>query len=251
MVYPSEGKHTKGRLEKPTILIPNFWIRTNDISAIARKEATEKVTQCIRCVHYSKFREFPERSLWKRTPEGLLQFPDNGSPSTPKSNGGAKTEPSQASITANDFLLFAAIDYHVFRKWEVQVQSAGETLFSTKDMPPSTIIDVDSVEATIPVVAAQMVHRPHSQSQLRGIATQTADEKFILDLFWTSIKWTRKQRHARSISIPMHPDHAKISASLTELARAYYYPVVQHIKGTTSPDISDLDLARINVGQTL
>lgn len=182
-----------------------------------------------------------DSTLWNMTPAGLLQpvKPATASPSSAVKPGPA---------TAKDFLLFAAIDYHVFREWEVEIRSGDKSVFSTKGIQPSAVVDVDSEEAALYIVAANMVRRPHSQSPIRAKATQLGEETFVLDLDSVDI-------NAPACWIDFHsyaPDNAKVSASLSQLAHSYFV-IVHHI----NQQYAELQreparkLARIHVGQTL
>src|SRR4051794_14634733 len=75
-------------------------------------------------------------ALWTITDGGLLQ------PTTPvrPASGPTKIDPFQPP-SVRDFLLFAAIDYHSFREWEVRIESEKRIIFSTKGMEASSVID--------------------------------------------------------------------------------------------------------------
>ena len=192
-----------------------FWIRTEQISPSARQEALTKVLDVLEPVFYDH--RPAVTSPWKLTTAGLV-CPIKHVVSLPSQNE------SPPLPSARDFLLFAAIDYHVFRDWAVDVYVKDELVFSTKDMPYESVVDVDNQEMALYVVAAHMVTRPHSQSPLRARAKRrnNAPDSYILHL-------DHLDRNAPSCSIDFHsyaPDYAKVSASLNELAAAYYRVVM-------------------------
>ena len=221
----------------------NFWVRSNEVSIAARARALDKVLSQLRCVTYRPPVTLLEEKLWSITSSGMLTNPRLVSSSTTYE---IKCPPP----IARDFLLFAAIDYHAFREWEVQIFSKGSMVFSTRDMTASAIIDVYSEEDAIQVVAAQMVRRPHSQSPLRGRATKTSDDEngpYTLDLDTIN-------RDIPICAIDFHsyaPDGHKVSATLSELGRSYFR-VVRYLKDNSPRDIGlSGQIARIEVGQTL
>ena len=221
----------------------NFWVRSNEVTTEARAKALEKVLSQLRCTTYRPPGTPLDEEMWSITSSGMLTKP-RLIPSSPS------FEIKCPLPIARDFLLFAAIDYHAFREWEVQIYSKGSMVFSTKNMTPSAIIDVNSEEEAIQVVAAQMVRRPHSQSPLRGIATKTSDDPYgpyVLDL-------DTIDRNIPICAIDFHsyaPDGHKVSATLSELGRSYFR-VVHYLKDNSPRDIGlSGQIARIEVGQTL
>jgi hypothetical protein len=180
-------------------------------------------------------------SRWKVTDAGLLQGMDEGPPGPPDT-----TE----TPTARDFLRFATVHYHAFWQWDVQIMAHGKLLFSTGGSAEGAIFDVDSTAAALPIVAAQMVRRPRSQSVLRGLAKHEGpleSDPYVLDI-------QHIDRDEPICSIDFHsyaPDSTKVAASLHELATAYYR-VVQYLKrmsidAPTPPGIA----AHVLVGETL
>ncbi|KAK1223991.1 hypothetical protein PQX77_013127 [Marasmius sp. AFHP31] len=229
----------------------NFWVRADDITPTGIKDALEKVTNVLHCVVWEERSsdELPmlDESLWARGDVGMIR------PKTwpPTSNPSTAVKPADSAITPRDFLLWAAIEYHAFHEWEVEIYSRESLLYTTKGKPPSTVVDVESEEDAIPVVAAQMVRRPHSQTTLRAkLARPEVDgEPRVLNL-------DRIDLDAPTCYIDFHsyaPESAKVSASLNELAHSYFV-VTQHIKQHastwsigSSPDV----LMRVSVGQSL
>ena len=221
----------------------NFWVRSNEVTTEARAKALENVLSLLRCVTYRPPETALDEKMWSITSSGFLTK--------------ARLVPSSPSYEikcplpiARDFLLFAAIDYHAFREWEVHIYSKGSMVFSTKNMTPSAIIDVCSEEDAIQVVAAQMVRRPHSQSPLRGKATKTSDDEYgpyVLDL-------DAIDRNIPICAIDFHsyaPENHKVSATLSELGRSYLR-VARYLKDNSPRDIGiSGQIARIEVGQTL
>ncbi len=136
-------------------------------------------------------------------------------------------------------------------EWEVQIYTKELLVFSTKDMPPSSIIEVKNEEEAIQVVAAQMVRRPRSQSSLRGIATKKNENEngpYVLNLDTVN-------RNVPVCSIDFHsyaPNGHKISATLSELARSYFR-VVTYLKNNSSSNGIELSgqIAQIEVDQAL
>ncbi|KAF5338428.1 hypothetical protein D9758_012246 [Tetrapyrgos nigripes] len=241
----------------------NFWIRADDITSDGKTEALEKVTDILHCVVWEDVTgEFPslDEDLWVRMDGGMIR-PRSWPPvmqsdsTTPVDLVDAVKPPPHnppPKITPHDFLLWAAIEYHAFHEWEVEIRSHGSSCYSTKGKPANTVVDVENEEAAIQVVAAQMVRRPHSQSPLRALATRKADgEPYVLDLDQINLDATACYIDFHSYA----PESAKVSASLRELAHSYFV-VTQHIKqhastwsGATAPEPGTL--ARIKVGQSL
>ncbi|KIY67858.1 hypothetical protein CYLTODRAFT_490261 [Cylindrobasidium torrendii FP15055 ss-10] len=221
-----------------------FWIRSEAVTVHARKTALEKVTGTISCVRLEKWDNEPplDEENWRATSAGLL-YPFKHLPPPSPSPGASKS----SHITAEDFLYFAAIDYHAFRSWKVEIHSGGKCVFSTAGMPASTVIDVDSEDSAIYVVAANMVRRPHSQSPLRAAATLVGEDSYTLNIDAVDL-------NAPACAIDFHsyaPEKSKVSASLVQLAHSYY-TVVQHIKATSDSEILvSSGLARIVVGRAL
>jgi len=221
----------------------NLWVRSNEVTTEARAKALEKVLSQLRCTTYRPPGTPLDEKMWSITPSGMLTKPRLVPSSLPY-------EIKCPLPIARDFLLFAAIEYHAFREWEVQIYSKGSMVFSTKNMIPYAIIDVSSEEDAIQVVAAQMVRRPHSQSPLRGIATKIGDDHYgpyVLDL-------DTIDRDIPICSIDFHsyaPEGHKVSATLSELGRSYFR-VVRYLKDNSPRDIGlSGQIARIEVSQTL
>ncbi|KAF9506755.1 hypothetical protein BS47DRAFT_1352434 [Hydnum rufescens UP504] len=233
----------------------NFWIRSNEITAAARAEALKKTSSVLPPVTYKHLATPPDKSLWRLTSEGLI-IPANWTPVSP---GWSPVTPSSLSIkpslldppSARDFLLFAATDYHLFRDWAVNVYQGDELQFSTLWMPHNSVIDVDSEDKALAVVAAHMVRRPYSQTQLRDSAKNegsTDQGPWSLNLVGVNLD-------APVCAIDFHSyssTSAKVSASLNELARAYYR-VVQHVKqhAIAFDALDSGQLATVNIGQSL
>jgi hypothetical protein len=112
------NRHAESRHFVPGIRsaygISNFWVRAEDVTVLCCSKALKKVLSVLHCVLYkeSTFNE----CLWCMTTAGLV----HPAGVTPPLQNTAPIVPS-----AHDFLLFAAIDYHAFREWEVQVRSRG------------------------------------------------------------------------------------------------------------------------------
>ncbi|KAH8092218.1 hypothetical protein BXZ70DRAFT_464708 [Cristinia sonorae] len=222
----------------------NFWIRSEEVTSAARSEALRKVTSLIHPVMYEGLEEPLDETLWRITSAGLVQR-EAIVPISPN------LPPKPTPPSARDFLLFAAIDYHVFRKWEVMIYQRGGLAFSTKGMPASSVVDVESEEEALLVVAAQMVRRPHSQSPLRGQAKNEGSSDIgPYTLYLDTISLDKP-----ACAIDFHsysPDSAKVSASLTELAGAYFR-VVQYIKRSVDTPGWHVngEVAKVSVGQTV
>ncbi|EDR04955.1 uncharacterized protein LACBIDRAFT_294967 [Laccaria bicolor S238N-H82] len=125
-----------------------------------------------------------------------------------------------------------------------QQQNLNKMVFCTKNMPPSSIIDVASERY------AEMVRRPHSQSPLRGVATRVGDNEYgpvytiDIDLVNHDIPICAIDFHSYA------PQGHKVSATLSELARPYFR-VVQYLKQNAPQEIGPGQVARVEVGQTL
>lgn len=230
----------------------NFWVRAGDISLDTRKEGLRKASSVIHPVTYEdrSATETPlDEKVWTRTSAGMI-YPALWALPSPT------TTQATPSPTSRHFLLWAATEYHVFHDWEVEIYSDGSLLYTTKAKPASTVVDVDTVESAIPVVAAQMIRRPHSQSKIRMLASKSSDNApFVLDL-------AKVDLDCPACSIDFHsyaPESSKVSASLRELAESYFI-VVQYIKkhyptwsdsAKCSPGTINPPLARVHVGQSL
>ncbi|KIM40994.1 hypothetical protein M413DRAFT_445765 [Hebeloma cylindrosporum] len=221
----------------------NFWVRSSEVTTEARARALEKVLSQLRCTTYRPPGTPLDEKTWSITPSGMLTKPTLV-PSSPS------YEIKCPLPIARDFLLFAAIEYHTFREWEVQIYSKGSMVFSTNNMTPYAIIDVYSEEEAIQVVAAQMVRRPHSQSPLRGMAKKTGEGKhgpYALDL-------DTIDRNIPICAIDFHsyaPEGHKVSATLSELGRSYFR-IVRYLNDNAPRDIGlSGQIARIQVKQTL
>ena len=230
--------------------ISNFWIRSEDVSQGARDEALRAALEVMSPVRYEARQGFDE-TRWNLSSAGLLT-PTALTPLSSKEKELDSLSITYKQPSARDFLLFAAADYHVFREWEVRIVSEGKVVFNTLGMEPSSVIDVDSVESALHLVAAHMVRRPHSQSVLRGKARREGRDEigpYILDL-------DQINKDVPVCSIDFHSyaeEKWKVQASLNQLAEAYYR-VVQHIKQcapifNTDPE-SGL-VAHVDVGQTI
>ena len=223
----------------------NFWICAERVSQQSRNLALSKTLAVIQPVVPHPTKTFEPSSRWRITHGGLVY---------PSTLSFAQPMPDAKSIdqtpSARDFLLFAAIDYHVFREWEVQIYLQGRLVFSTKDMPPSSVVDVDSVDMALLVVTAQMVRRPHAQSVLRARAQHHSEDDlgpYILHLDTIDVD-------EPICAIDFHsyaPEKAKVCASLQQMAEAYYR-VVQYVKKDDKALVATDDrIAEISVGQTL
>ena len=223
--------------------LSNFWICSKEVSIEARTIAFEKVRSQLSCVTYPPLEKPLDERYWCVTPSGMLAKPTLVS-ITPSYE--IKCPPP----IVRDFLLFAAVEYHAFREWGVKIYSKGSMVFSTKNMIPYAVVDVYSEEDAMQVVAAQMVRRPHSQSELRGRATKLGDGKngpYVLDL-------DTIDRNVPICAIDFHsysPEDHKVSATLSELGRSYFR-VVRYLKDNSPRDIGISGrITRIEVAQTL
>ncbi|KAF8832845.1 hypothetical protein HHX47_DHR1001864 [Lentinula edodes] len=172
--------------------VSNFWIRAENVTASARAEALQKALSLLQCVSWDirteAVRELKlDTKIWKLSPEGLI-YPTSQVAFRPNAKPLISTPdiklPSLSIPLAWDFLLFAAIEYHAIQHWVVEVRRK-EHIFSTYGMPFYSVVNVDSEEDALVVVAAQMVRRPHGQSSLRARAREIMDpqtEHFFLDL---------------------------------------------------------------------
>ncbi|KAF9509152.1 hypothetical protein BS47DRAFT_1349598 [Hydnum rufescens UP504] len=202
----------------------NFWIRSNEITVVARAEALKKTNSVLHPVTYKHLAMPLDKSLWRLMSEGLI-IPAIWTPITP----------SSLSIKPN-FLLFAAADYHVFRDWMVNMYQGDEPQFSMLWMPHSSVIDVDSEDKALAVVAAHMNEG------------STDEGPWKLNLVGVNLDGPICAINFHSYS----STSAKVSTSLNELAHAYYR-VVQHIKqqAIAFDALNSGQLATVNVGQSL
>ncbi|KAK7677361.1 hypothetical protein QCA50_019691 [Cerrena zonata] len=243
--------------------ISTFWIRADDVTSEARKNCLQRALEVIPCVNYAHPTFDIDSSLWKINAWGFLEpivspplrftlpvSPSTLSSSTTPSPGSEKNKYPLPNV--QDLLFFAAIDYHVFREWTVQILHKNACIFSTKGSEATCVFDVSSVEEAIPIVAANIIRRPTSQSVLRRFAKFDCHPEnnpnpsctFHLDRFLTS--------NEPICHIDIHsyaPRKHSVSASLVELAGAYYR-VVKYLK-TQPPECPPGQVAHISVGQTL
>ncbi|KAJ3853956.1 hypothetical protein EV368DRAFT_81102 [Lentinula lateritia] len=238
--------------------VSNFWIRAENVTASARTEALQKALSLLQCVSWDiraeAVRELKlDTKIWKLSPEGLI-YPTSQVAFRPNAKPLISTPdiklPSLSIPQARDFLLFAAVEYHATQHWVVEVRRK-EHIFSTYGMPFHSVVNVDSEDDALVLVAAQMVRRPHGQSSLRAQAREIMDsqtEHFFLDLDAIDLD-------VPICSIDFHayaPERSKVSVSLRELAHSYYV-VAQHIRRHAPRNNCDMTghIARINFGQTL
>ncbi|KAJ3820291.1 hypothetical protein F5880DRAFT_982911 [Lentinula raphanica] len=241
--------------------LSNFWIRAEKVTASARAEALKKALALLECASWDKRAEAVREmkldlNLWKLSPEGFIYpashiaYPPIIKPLVSTPSITFKPHRPPPIPPARDFLLFAAVEYHVFRHWVVEIRRK-EVIFSTYGMPFHSIVNVDSEDDAILVVAAQMVRRPHGQSPLRARARPIMDpqtEHLFLDLDGVDLD-------TPICSVDFHayaPKRSKVSASLRELAHSYYV-VAQYIKRSSPRHDCNVTghIARINFGQTL
>ncbi|TCD67338.1 hypothetical protein EIP91_000259 [Steccherinum ochraceum] len=216
----------------------NFWIRSDEISQVARNDALRKALAVLHPVTYIPLPTDIDKARWLPTPEGLLRS-TSISPTTPD------LKPQSVIPSSREFLLFAASHYHVYWEVEVNIYQKGEMAFSTKGLPSDAILDVDNEEDALFITVAHMAARPHSQSIIRGFAKhdESTPEQYHLDMGSLDLD-------VPACSIDFHsysPDKYKVAASLRELAAAYLH-VVQYIKRSVEPTGS---LAQASVGQSI
>ncbi|KAF8228823.1 hypothetical protein L208DRAFT_223883 [Tricholoma matsutake] len=218
----------------------NFWIPSDLVSQSARAESLSKALAMLSPVVYEPSNYTIDNALWSVNSAGLFEVANSASRSPSRMD-------ISISPSTRDFLLFAAIHYHAFWEWEVQVLWKGQLAFTTKGTDSHALFDVDSETMAVPIVAAQLVRRPHSQSPLRGTALHEGDHEYgpyIISLDSLS-------RIDPVCAIDFHSyaeEYSKVSASLNELAGAYYR-VIQYIKHSVPP-VRGLT-AHVQVGQTL
>ncbi|KAI0078420.1 hypothetical protein K474DRAFT_922770 [Panus rudis PR-1116 ss-1] len=230
-----------------------FWIRTEDITSEARSSSLRKVLQCMRCVSVASPAFVIDETRWKVNEWGFLESHNVPSSlaSPPLLHTKSVSPPSSMHVpTAHDFLLFAAIDYHVFREWNVHIVRKGDPIFSTEGSERSCIFDVCSEEDALPIVAAQMVRRPKSQSVLRQLASHDGEEDdpspYILDLNSCSL-----DEPICCIDIHSYaPREHAVRASLRELAGAYYR-VVRYFKESDAYSCPPDSVSHISVSHCL
>ena len=227
--------------------VSNFWVRSEEVTPIARSDALNKALSALGCVMYEE--QYFDESLWSLTATGLVHPSDT----TPLHTEG------QPSLTPSlyDFLLFAAIEYHTFDPCVVHIYSGTTMVFSTKGLPDNSVIDVHSAESALPVVAAQMIQRPYSQSPLGDLSILDGDKE--IGLYTLHIDNISPDMAVCSIDFHSYaPRASKVSVTLCELAGAYYC-VVQFIKENPIPRSHDIaeqlpvhrHVACISTGQTL
>ncbi|KAJ7584175.1 hypothetical protein C8J56DRAFT_952828 [Mycena floridula] len=202
----------------------NIWVRADEITVHARSVALQKVLSVMNCV-ITEDDPSINSALWRVSPLGLVK-PEPVSLISLSS----PIKPPAGRPSARDFILFAAIQYHIFHEHHIDIYRAKKVIFSTKNMPSHSIVDVATEEEALAVVAAQMVRRPHSQSPLRAAAQRVTDQHFTLNL-------DQIDNRIAACHIDFHsyaPEFAKVTATLEELAAAYYH-VVQYLNRTLQP----------------
>ncbi|KAF8163332.1 hypothetical protein B0H34DRAFT_745181 [Crassisporium funariophilum] len=218
----------------------NFWIPSESVSAFARAEALQKALTTLIPITYESPDITIDQALWQLNSAGLLV--PAGSVNASRTITTSTPPPS-----ARDFLLFAAIHYHAFWEWEVKVEWKGEIAFTTKGTHSRALFDVDSESMALPIVVAQLVRRPHAQSPLRAAAVHESDH--IYGPYRISLDSLSRTSPACSIDFHSYAtESSKVSASLNELAGAYYR-VIQSLKRSAPPEANQA--AHVQVGQTL
>jgi hypothetical protein len=218
----------------------NIWIPSDLVSQSARAEALNKALATLSPVVYEPSNYTIDNTLWSVNSAGLFEVAN--SPSRSPSQMDKALSPS-----ARDFLLFAAIHYHAFWEWEVQVRWKGQLAFTTKGTDSHALFNVDSEAMALPIVVAQLVRRPHAQSPLRGVALHEGDHEY--GPYTISLDSLSRTDPACAIDFHSYAkESSKVSASLNELAGAYYR-VIQYIKHS-EPPVRGLT-AHVQVGQTL
>jgi hypothetical protein len=219
----------------------NFWIPSNSVSQSARAEALSKALATLSPIVCEPSNYAIDNTLWSVNSAGLFEVANSASRSPSQTN-------LSISPSARDFLLFAAIHHHAFWEWEVQVQWKGQLAFTTKGTDSHALFDVDSEAMALPIVVAQLVRRPHAQSPLRGVALREGDHEY--GPYTISLDSLSRSDPACAIDFHSYAkESSKVSASLNELAGAYYR-VIQYIKHSFPPVHGGLT-AHVQVGQTL
>ncbi|KAF8893488.1 hypothetical protein BD779DRAFT_1641909 [Infundibulicybe gibba] len=223
----------------------NFWVPGRDVTSTMRAECLRKTLDILSPVVYEQPEFRLDQSLWRLNSAGLFEAQSNPPSLSPPLPFPSSTQPIPS---ARDFLLFSAIHYHAFWEWEVEVEWKGSIAFSTKGTDARAIFDVHDEQMALPIVAAQLVRRPYSQSHLRAAALEPAYGVYRLNLDHLS-------RTSPVCSIDFHSYASpawKVSGSLYELAGAYFR-VVQYIKQLAPKwsTLGDGPVAHVHVGQTL
>jgi hypothetical protein len=138
--------------------ISNFWIRSENVSRSARTEAIGKALQVLSPVECEPS-EYMMTHLCNVAAAGLLESFSLASLSPPIMSLPAASTPSLIP-TPRDFLLFAAIHYHTFWEWEVQVEQNGQLVFSTRGTDARAIFDVQSKGMALPVWSLEWLVAP-------------------------------------------------------------------------------------------
>ncbi|KAH7103650.1 hypothetical protein BKA62DRAFT_636124 [Auriculariales sp. MPI-PUGE-AT-0066] len=219
----------------------NFWLRSEEISAIARKEALEKSAAILPCLWHGDHGTV-DWGRWGRTPHGLV-YPLQPLPSAKESESSSKPE---RPPTAREFLLFAAIGYHLRERGQVDVKDGGTLVFSTAGMRSDAAIDVDNEEAALIVVVSYMLRRPAFQRRLK--------HKVLPQEEHVEVEMEDLDLDAPACAIDFHsyaPPEAAIRPSLRELVTAYMH-VLHHIKSKApAPVLPFGHIAYIHCGRTL
>lgn len=220
----------------------NLWLRSEWVSKEVRAEALRKTLEVIPCVDYEAANDI-DTSMWAVGPEGLL---------VPQNVVASDTPTAAATPTAWDFILFAAIYYHVSSQTRVQIQLKDSVVFDTATVNSQAVIDFDSADAALPFIACQFVRRPPSQSTLRNSAqVQNENEDDLV------LKLDQVPKDTPMCWVDFHSyasPKSKVTASLNELAAAYHR-VSQHLKlkdqSILQAKSGNPHVAYANVGQSL
>ncbi|KAH7103652.1 hypothetical protein BKA62DRAFT_784339 [Auriculariales sp. MPI-PUGE-AT-0066] len=217
----------------------NFWLRSEHISEPARNEALERSIATIPCLWYGEHGSI-DREKWRTTAYGLVY------PLQPLPTGDLPgSSYHKRSPTAQEYLLFAAIGYHLGPHRQVDVKDGDSLIFTTDGLRSAAVIDADNELAALIVVVSYMLRRPVFQRRLRHAVLSHEGHVEInlqdLDL------------SAPACVIDFHsyaPPSAALKPSLREIVHAYLH-VLDHIKSKNPVPLAHGHSAAIHVGRTL
>ncbi|KAF9010586.1 hypothetical protein BDQ17DRAFT_1515550 [Cyathus striatus] len=235
VAWVTNACHFVSRIRRATG-VTNFWIGTEAIKQPTRLEVLRKVLHVLDPIIYEQSGVY-DTSSWMLNSYGLIEPAANNNSCT--STNTKKLDDTDP--TAEDFLYFAAVHYHAFWEWEIEIYHNEKMLFTTKGTPPASLFDIDTV-------AAQIIRRPASQSLIRPQADVIEGRNTTA----YRLNLAKVNEDTPCCSVDFHSyasSSSKVSTSLRRLSIAYYR-VISYIK-RQNKQVSQGSVARAFVGQSI